>query len=115
MEETNNNEQQMIEDVVKELKSSSEEDLKKIIEKWFESTRTEGLKIGAKYISTAVLVTINKHIGKPNASLRDYKRMTDELIKIVSVQLKAEQNDSEKTVEDDNVNKETINEQESSI
>ena len=41
-------------DVVKEIKGATEEDLKAVIEKWFESTRTAGMKIGATYLAAAV-------------------------------------------------------------
>ena len=90
-EETN------MKEAVEEIKSATEEDLKEIIEKWFESTRTQGLKIGAQYISAAIFGIIQKHIKKKNgtkASLRDYQRCVDEIINIISVQL-TQQNDSE--------------------
>jgi hypothetical protein len=86
-------ENKMIEEAVAELKSSDEAKLKEVIEKWFESTRTDGLKTGAKFISAAVAGAIQKHLKKgKDASLRDYKRMTDDIWKIISVQL-TQQND----------------------
>lgn len=92
-EETN------MKDVVQEIKEASEEDLKKVIEDWFESTRTAGMKIGAQYISAGIFGVIQKHIKKKaKPSLRDYQRCMDEIIKIISVQL-AQQNDSKKVVE----------------
>lgn len=97
-EETN------ISEVVSEIKGTSEEELRKVIEKWFESTRTQGMKIGASYLSAAVYGAIQKHIGKSSPSLRDYKRMTEEIVKIVSAQLKqseTQQNDLNKTKEED--------------
>lgn len=115
-EETN------VKEAVEEIRASNEESLQKVIEDWFSRTRTDGMKLGAKYISAAVFSAIQRHIVKKNgakASLRDYQRCIDEIIKIVSVQLKqetTEQNDSEKdTTKENNTNKETVNEQESSI
>ena len=104
-EETN------IKEAVKEIKESNEESLQKVIEDWFEKTRNQSIKIGAQYISAAIFGVIQKNIvKKAKPSLRDYKRMTEEIIKIISVQLKqetTEQNDSEekesnKTTQEDN-------------
>ena len=108
-EETN------IKEVVEEIKESDEETLQKVIEDWFERTRNQSIKIGAQYISAAIFGVIQKNIvKKAKPSLRDYKRCIDEIIKIVSVQLKqqnTEQNDSEvDTVKEDNINEEIINE-----
>ena len=104
-----------IKEAVKEIKESNEESLQKVIEDWFERTRNQSIKIGAQYISAAIFGVIQKNIvKKAKPSLRDYKRMTDEIIKIVSVQLNQqniEQNDSEvDTVKEDNINEEIINE-----
>lgn len=104
-----------IKEAIKEIKESDEESLQKVIEDWFERTRTQGLKLGASYISAAIFGVISKHIiKKAKPSLRDYKRCIDEIIKIVSVQLKqqnTEQNDSEAdTIKEDNTNEEIINE-----
>lgn len=88
-----------IKEAVKEIKESDEESLQKCIEDWFERTRISGMKIGAQYISAAIFGVIQKNIvKKAKPSLRDYQRMTKEIIKIISVQLKQEttkQNDSE--------------------
>lgn len=82
--------------VVDEIKNANEDELRNVIERWFESTRTDGLRIGAKYISAAIFGVAQKHIlKKEKASLRDYKRAMDEIVKIISVQLITEQNDSE--------------------
>ena len=98
MEETN------IKEVVEEIREASEEELKQVIEKWFESTRTAGMKIGAQFISAAIYHVIEKHTKKAGkVSLNDYKRMTADLIKIISVQL-TQQNDSEENVTEDNEN-----------
>ena len=103
-EETN------IQEVIKEIRGADEETLQSTIEKWFESTRTDGMKLGAKFISAAVFGIIQKHLKKKaKPSLRDYQRAMDEIIKIISTQL-TEQNDSEEneddgtTESDDNTN-----------
>ena len=88
--------------VVEEVKNASEDEIKQVIEGWFERTRTAGMKIGAQYISAAIFGVINKHIKKKTgakASLRDYQRCTDEIIKIISVQL-TQQNDLEENEND---------------
>ena len=102
-----------IQEAVKEIKESNEESLQKVIEDWFEKTRNQSIKIGAQYISAAIFGVIQKNIvKKAKPSLRDYKRMTEEIIKIVSVQLRqqnTEQSDSEEkesnktTQEDDEI------------
>jgi predicted Fe-Mo cluster-binding NifX family protein len=93
MEETN------IKEVVEEIKNAGEDELKKVIEDWFSSTRTAGMKIGAQYISAGIYGIIKKHLGKKaKSSLNDYRRMTDEIVKLISVQLVKEetiQNDLE--------------------
>ena len=91
-EETN------IKEVVEEIRNADEEQLTKIIEKWFEQTRTSGMRIGATYISAAIFGIIEKHLKKKTQpSLRDYKRLVDEVVRIISVQLpkSTQQNDSE--------------------
>ena len=91
-----------IKEVVEEIKESDEETLQKVIEDWFERTRTSGMRIGAQYISAAIFGVIQKNIvKKAKPSLRDYKRMTEEIIKIISVQLK-QQNDLETEKENTN-------------
>lgn len=94
-EETN------IKEVVEEIKNANEDELRKVIEDWFESTRTSGMKIGAQLISVAIFDVIKKHTKKAGkVSLNDYRRMTDEIVKIIAVQL-TEQNDlTESTVEE---------------
>lgn len=96
-----------IKEAVKEIKASDEESLQKVIEDWFERTRVSGMKIGAQYISAAIFGVISKHTKKAGkVSLNDYKRMTADIIKIISVQL-TQQNDSEEkesneTTQEDN-------------
>lgn len=92
MEENTN-----VAEVIEEIKSADEKILRSTIEKWLESTRTAGMKIGAQFISAAIFGVIQKHIKKKTGakpSLRDYQRCTDEIIKIISVQL-TQQNDLE--------------------
>ena len=36
-------------EVISELKNATEEDIKETIEKWFEKTRTDGMRIGAQF------------------------------------------------------------------
>ena len=96
-----------IKEVIGEIKSADEETLRDTIEKWLESTRTAGMKIGAQFISAAIFGVIQKHIKKKTGakpSLRDYQRCTDEIINIISVQL-TQQNDSEENeAVEENVN-----------
>ena len=91
MEEQN----KVINEAVAELKGADETKLKEVIEKWFESTRTEGLKIGARFISAAVAGTIKRHLKKgKEPSRRDFERCIDDINKIIVVQL-TQQNDLE--------------------
>lgn len=94
-------EENNISQAIEEVKAASEEDLKKVIEDWFEKTHLQGLKTGAKLISAAVYAEIQKHTKKVSkVTLRDYERMTAGIVKIVSKQL-TEQNDSEKVAQTD--------------
>lgn len=93
--------------VVDEIKNANEDELREVITKWFESTRTDGLKLGAKMVSLATVEIIKKHLRKTTKpSLRDYQRCVDEILKILSVQL-VEQNDSEKVVSNETVEEAT--------
>lgn len=99
--------------VVDEIKNANEDELRKVIEKWFEATRTQGLKLGATYISAAIAGAIRKHLNKEGkVTLRDYKRLVDDISKIISVPLAKNKNEAtEKTdAEEDNTTKETTNE-----
>ena len=81
-------------EVISEIKNANEDELREVIEKWFNQTRNSGLKIGAQYMSAAIFGVIKKHLKKTSApSLRDYKRCIDEIVSIISVQL-ATQNDA---------------------
>lgn len=92
-----------IKEAVEEIKAGDEETLQKVVEDWFERTRMDGMKLGARFISAAVYGTIQKHLKKgAQSSLRDYRRMADEILDIISVQLKQDntiQNDSEESNE----------------
>lgn len=100
-------------EVVDEIKNADEENLKKVIEDWFERTRTDGMKIGAYFVSAAVAGAIDKNLKNGmNSSRRDLERAIKRVLEIVSVQLKqpeTQQNDSEEVTE------EVVNGQESSI
>lgn len=90
-------EENVVSKAMDEVKNANEDELKKIIEDWFERTRTDGLKIGAQFIAAAVMGKIEKHLSKPGkASLRDYERCIADIKKILIVQL-TKQNDSEET------------------
>lgn len=87
-------------EVVDEVKSASEEELRELIENWFERTRTDGMKIGAQFIAAAVMGKIQKHLGKPGkTSLRDYERCITDIKKLLAVQL-TKQNDSKEVAEE---------------
>ena len=88
-----------ISEAVKEIKNANEEELRKVIEGWYERTRTDGLKIGAQMISAAVYGKIERHLKKgAKPSLRDYQRCVDDILKLIHVQL-TQQNDSMVTEE----------------
>lgn len=90
-----------ISEATKEIKNTSEEELQKVIESWYERTRTDGLKIGAQMISAAIYGKIEKHLKKASKpSLRDYQRCIDDILSLITVQLTRE-NDSTKENEDD--------------
>ena len=90
-----------IKEAIEEIRGADEETLRTTVEKWFESTRTSGMKLGAQFISAAIFGVIQKHLKKKaKPSLRDYQRTVDEILNIITVQL-ATQNDSE---EKENVN-----------
>lgn len=90
-----------IKEAMEEVRGADEEKLRGVIEKWFEAIRTDGMKLGAYFISAGVYAAIQKNLNKAGkTSLRDYKRAIDDIIKIVVVQLKTEQNDSEEVTDD---------------
>ena len=92
-EETN------VSQAVAEIKNANEEELRKVIEHWFEATHNDGLKIGAQLISAAVYAAIQKNLNKEGkTTMNDYKRAIKEITKIIQVQL-TKQSDSEKEKE----------------
>ncbi len=93
-------ENKVVEKAIEEIKGADEASLKEFVESWFEKTRTDGMYIGAKFISAAVAGTIEKHLKKgTKPSLRSYERCINEILKIVSVQLN-QQKDLENMEED---------------
>lgn len=90
-----------IKEVIEEIRGADEETLRTTVTKWFDSTRTAGMKIGAQYISAAIFSVIQKHLKKnAKPSLRDHQRAVDEILRIISVQLTT-QNDSVEENEND--------------
>ena len=91
--------EQNMSEVIEEVRNASDEELKKVIEEHFEAVRTQGMKIGAQFISAAVMGAIDKNLKDGmNSSRRDLERAIKRVVEIVSVQLKQEetvQNDSE--------------------
>ena len=84
--------------VMDEIKNANEDELREVIENWFEKTRTDGLKIGAQFISAAIYGSILKNLNKAKPSLRDYERCIKDIRKIIDVQLN-KQKDLETTEE----------------
>ena len=84
--------------VMDEIKNANEDELREVIEDWFEKTRTDGLKIGAQFISAAIYGAILKNLNKAKPSLRDYERCIKDIRKIIDVQLN-NQKESEATEE----------------
>jgi hypothetical protein len=57
--------------------------------------------MGAKYISAAIMGAMQKHLHKEGkVTLRDYKRMTDDISKIIAVPLKKQEAAKEEVVVD---------------
>lgn len=92
-------------EVAKEVKNASEDELKKVIEQHFEQVRTQGMKIGAGYISAAVYGAIEKNLKKGSqSSLRDYQRAIKRIMEIVSVQLKQQETQQNDLTTEENTN-----------
>ena len=84
MEENTN-----VSQVVEELRGKDEEQIKKVIERWFDKTRMDGLRLGAQMISIVVNDAIKKNLKDGmNSSHRDFKRAINKIYEIISVQLK---------------------------
>ena len=85
----------MVLGAISEIKNATEDKLQEVIEQWFESTHTDGMKNGALLIASAVMGKFKKHLEKPGkTSLRDYERCVADIKKMLAVQL-MQQNDSE--------------------
>ena len=96
--------EQNMSEVIEEIKGASEEELKRVIEEHFEAVRVQGMKIGAQFISAAVMGALDKNLTDGmNSSLRDFQRAIKRIVEIVSVQLKQDtvQNDLMEEVADD--------------
>ena len=93
-----------VSEAISEIKNADEESLKKVIEDWLERTRTDGMKIGAYFVSAAVAGAIEKNLKDGmKSSHRDFERAIKRVFEIVSVQLKQDetiQNDSEEAAEE---------------
>ena len=107
MEENTN-----VNQAVEEIKGSDNEELEKIIERWFDRTRMEGLQLGAQMISLVVADAIDKNLKNGmNSSHRDFQRAIKSVREIISVQLK--QLKQQETVQNDleNVTEEASNDE----
>ena len=91
--------------VVDEINGKDEEQVQKVIERWFDKTRMDGLRLGAQMISIVVDDAIKKNLKDGmNSSHRDFKRAINKIYEIISVQLKQQetvQNDLTEEVTDD--------------
>ena len=106
------NENINISEAVDKIKESNEDQLQETIREWFNKTHTQGLKLGAHMMSAVIYDVIQKNVVKQQevkqkVSYRDYERCVNEIMKIISVQLK--QNETQQN------DKENFDEQESSI
>ena len=100
--------EEVVSKAMDEIKNASEEELKEVIEAWFEQTRTQGMKMGAQFIAAAVYGAIKKNLTKGSASsLRDYQRAIKRIVEIVSVQLT--QQDDSAVIEGDEATEEVTN------
>lgn len=86
--------------VMDEIKNANEDELRKVIEDWFEKTRTDGLKIGAQFISAAIYGSILKNLNKAKPSLRDYERCIKDIRKVIDVQLAQQKETTANVVEE---------------
>lgn len=85
-----------IDNITEEIKNTTDEQLKKTVEEWYEKIHTQSMKIGAYYMSAGIYGIIQKHTKKGGkVSLRDYERCVAEILKVIAVQLKTQQTNSE--------------------
>ena len=94
-------EEAKVSEAMAEIKNANEDELRKVISDWYERTRTDGMRIGAKMIAAAVFGAIRNNLNKQRPSLRDYERCIKDIRKIIDVLL-TQQNDSEVTEEANN-------------
>lgn len=94
-------EETKVSEAMNEIKNANEDELRKVISDWYERTRTDGMRIGAKMIAAAVFGAIRNNLNKQRPSLRDYERCIKDIRKIIDVLL-TQQNDSEVTEEVNN-------------
>lgn len=89
---------------IEQVKNNKDDELRKCIEEWFETTRSQSMKLGAIYISAAVMGAIEKNLKNGmSSSHRDFERAIKRVLEIVSVQLKQEetiQNDLKEATEE---------------
>lgn len=86
-----------INQAIEEIKGSNAEQLRQTVERWFDKTRMDGLKLGAQMISVVINDAIKNNLKSGhNSSLRDYQRAIKRIVEITSVQLK-----QQKTVQND--------------
>ena len=74
-------------EIASELKNATEEEITEVVQKWFEQTRTDGMKLGAKFIAAGVFGAIQKHLNTVHPSLRSYERCIKDVQKIINVPL----------------------------
>ena len=94
-------EETKVSEAMAEIKNANEDELRKVIYDWYERTRTDGMRIGAKMIAAAVFGAILNNLNKQRPSLRDYERCIKDIRKVIDVLL-TQQNDSEVTEEVNN-------------
>ena len=94
-------EETKVSEAMAEIKNANEDELRNVISDWYERTRTDGMRIGAKMIAAAVFGAIRNNLNKQRPSLRDYERCIKDIRKVIDVLL-TQQNDSEVTEEVNN-------------
>lgn len=102
-------------EVMDEIKHATEDELHKLIEAWFERTRTDGLRLGAKYVALGILGAIQKNLNKTKPSLRDYERCIKDIRQIVAVPIATSTEVSEETNTTDEVSHDQENNQEAVV
>jgi hypothetical protein len=88
------------ESILDDIKNKNEDELHKVIEKWYNKIHTQSMRLGAKYISAGIFGAIQKHLNKQSPSLRDYERCIKDIRKIIAVQLTVQNDDAKETTED---------------